>query len=92
MDKAQNELAWDAGVEEAFQSLIARTPVFLQGVARQKVSARIRRLLREQDRARVDEGLLVDAFFAETPFGFHGLLKKDLKELNIDYGQYGHKE
>ncbi len=87
-----DKILWDEGIEENFNALIEKTPVFLRGVAQEKVRGRIQSLLMEQGVSSVTQKILVDAFLKETPFGFHGLLKKDMKEMNIDYTRYGYKE
>jgi len=47
-------------------------------------------IVTREGRSQVTEKDLVDAFFAETPFGFHGPMKTDMDALGIDYTQYGH--
>lgn len=86
------DLTWDKGVQASFDALIEKTPKFLRGVAQEKVTKRIQALIASEGASVVTEKILVDAFFAETPFGFHGLLKKDMKEMNIEYTHYGHAE
>ena len=44
----------------------------------------------QANRLAVTEKDLVDAFFSETPFGFHGPMKCDMDEFGIDYTQYGY--
>ena len=47
-------------------------------------------LAEKNNRTVVTEKDLVDAFFAETPFGFHGPMKNDMESLQIDYLKYGY--
>jgi hypothetical protein len=61
-------------------------------MAEQKVGGRAEALAREAGRSKVSEKEMVDAFFLETPFGFQGMMKDDLKAAGIDYVRYGHPE
>ena len=81
---------WDPDVREKFRKLIDKVPVFLRGLAEQKVARKAESLARQDNRALVCEKDLVDAFFIETPFGFHGPMKSDMDALQIDYARYGH--
>ena len=42
------------------------------GIAEKKVSQKAESIAREKNRLEVTEKDMVDAFFSETPFGFHG--------------------
>jgi hypothetical protein len=81
---------WDQATHERFKALIGKMPVFLRPVAEKKVSDKAECLARAQGRSLITEKDMVDAFFAETPFGFQGLMKNDLTEVGIDYTRYGH--
>ena len=61
-------------------------------MAREKVSQKAENLTAQANRREVTEKDLVDACFAETPFGFHGPMKTDMEEFGIDYKKYGHGE
>ena len=86
------DITWDKNAQEKFDQLIKKTPIFLRGIAREKVSKSAEELVAESVRQEVTEKDMVDAFFAETPFGFHGPMKCDMEELGIDYAKYGHKK
>lgn len=86
----EDNLGWEAPVEEKFKALIAKMPVFLRGIAEQKIFQRAEGLVREAGRDVVTEKDLIDALFAETPFGFQGLMKNDLSDLGVDYTKYGY--
>ena len=81
---------WDQTTEEKFKQLIEKVPVFLRGIAQEKVSKKAQSLAQKENRKEVAEKDLVDAFFAETPFGFHGPMKTDMQNLGIDYTRYGY--
>ena len=83
-------IIWDEVTRQKFQQLIDKVPVFLRGMAQEKVSKRAERIVREGNRSVIEEKDMVDAFFAETPFGFHGPMKCDMEELGVDYTKYGH--
>lgn len=83
---------WDKAVKEKFKLMLAKMPVFLRGIAEKKVSDKAEDLARAQGKELIGEKDLVDAFFAETPFGFQGPMKNDLGQLGIDYTKYGYPE
>lgn len=82
---------WDETAEEKFHQMITKVPVFLRGIAKEKVSRKAEYLAGQEGRSQVSEKDMVDAFFAETPFGFHGPMKNDMKEIGIDYTLYGYE-
>ena len=45
---------------------------------------------RQDSRSEVSLKDVIDAFFMETPFGFHGPMKMDMDALGIDYEKYGY--
>jgi len=83
-------ISWEKSTEEKFRQLLEKVPVFLRDMARKKVSQKAESLAGKEGRSQVTEKDLVDAFFAETPFGFHGPMKTDMEALGIDYAKYGH--
>ncbi len=90
MDDAQVKMNWDKNAQEKFQQMIGKIPIFLRGIAEKKVSQKAENITRQENRLEVTEKDLVEAFFLETPFGFHGPMKSDMEELGIDYKKYGH--
>ena len=90
MDDAQTKINWDKNAQEKFQQMIGKIPIFLRGIAEKKVSQKAESIVRQEDRREVTEKDMVDAFFLETPFGFHGPMKSDMETFGIDYAQYGH--
>jgi hypothetical protein len=84
------KITWDKATQEKFEKMVEKIPVFLRDIARQKVARKAERLVRKENRLVVGEKDLVEAFFAETPFGFHGPMKNDMNELHIDYRKYGY--
>ena len=85
------DIAWNKDVEAKFKQLIGKVPVFLRGIAEEKVSKKAMSLTQKENRTEVSEKDMVDAFFTETPFGFHGPMKKDMQSVGVDYMKYGHK-
>jgi hypothetical protein len=85
-------IGWEPAVKDSFNRLLEKVPVFLRGVAQDKVGQRAEAIVKKEGRSLVSEKDLIDAFFAETPFGFHGPMKNDMKELGIDYKKYGHAD
>lgn len=83
-------MLWEKTTEEKFNKLIGKMPVVMRGIAQKKVSDKAQSLAQAAHKQEIGEKEMVDAFFAETPFGFQGLMKNDLQELGIDYLQYGY--
>ena len=83
---------WEKPIEEKFKLLIGKMPVFLRGIAEQTVSQKAQSLAKEANHSLINEKDMVDAFFAETPFGFQGLMKNDLNSVGIDYTKYGYEK
>jgi hypothetical protein len=83
-------MIWDKIAKENFEAVLAKIPVFLRGIAEKKVSQRAEANARKEDRLEVSPKDVVDAFFMETPFGFHGPMKMDMEALGIDYEKYGY--
>jgi hypothetical protein len=81
---------WEMDARENFEAVLNKIPVFLRDIARKKVSEKAQQFACGQHRSEVSLKDVVDAFFAETPFGFHGPMKTDMEALGIDYKKYGH--
>ena len=88
--KQDAQISWDETTREKFQQLIEKVPIFIRGIAEKNVSQKAESLVKKENRQVVCEKDLVDAFFAETPFGFHGPMKTDMTEIQIDYMKYGY--
>ncbi len=84
------QAAWDPATKKQFDQMIAKIPVFLRSIAEKKVGQRAEKIVKDSNRTVVEEKDMIDAFFAETPFGFHGPMKCDMEDLRIDYVKYGH--
>jgi len=80
---------WDSGVLKNYEQMIAKIPIFLRPMAKDKVGKKAENNARENSR-NVSEKDIIDAFFSETPFGFHGPMITDMEEFGIDYKKYGH--
>ena len=89
---SKSDITWDTDVQNKFEQMIAKIPVFLQDMAQKKVAKKAQELAQKDGREIVLEKDLVDAFFDQTPFGFHGPMKSDMEELKIDYVKYGHSK
>jgi hypothetical protein len=81
---------WDVTAKENFEAILAKIPAFLRSIAQKKVSQKAESLASQENRLEVSPKDVVDAFFMETPFGFHGPMKMDMEALGIDYEKYGH--
>lgn len=85
-------ITWDLEARKKFEQIIAKIPVFLRNIAEKRVSQKAETLTRKDNRTIVSEKDFVDAFFSETPFGFHGPMKNDMNDLGIDYTKYGYSK
>ena len=83
-------MIWEKQAQEYFEAILAKIPVFLRDVAQKKVSTRAEQFALKAARSSVTPQDVVDAFFKETPFGFHGPMKADMEALGIDYQKYGY--
>jgi hypothetical protein len=81
---------WDKTAKANFDAILARIPVFLRDIAAKKVALKAETLAGKENQLEVTPKNVVDAFFLETPFGFHGPMKIDMKALGINYEQYGY--
>ncbi len=84
------EISWDKSTQEKFKQLIAKMPIFMRPIAEKAITQKAESLARQDNRQEITEKDMVDAFFAETPFGFQGLMKNDLNAVGIDYMKYGY--
>ena len=81
---------WDDTARENFEAVISKIPVFLRPMAQKKVSEKAEKNASVRQAPLVTQKDVVDAFFMETPFGFHGPMKMDMESLGIDYKKYGY--
>ena len=89
-DNLKDGIIWEQVTKQKFDQLIEKIPVFLRPLAQDKVSKRAEKIVKESNRSVIEEKDMIDAFFIETPFGFHGPMKVDMESLGIDYMKYGH--
>ena len=83
---------WNSEAKENFEAILGKIPVFLRPIAQKKVALKAESTALGQGRTEVSPKDVVDAFFLETPFGFHGPMKADMEALGIDYTKYGHEK
>lgn len=83
-------MEWEPEVKKHFEQMIEKIPEFMRPLAQKKVLAKAERVLEQNGRQIMTKKDLVDAFFEATPFGFHGPMKTDMKELGIEYEKYGY--
>ena len=86
------KINWKKSTREKFDLMIGKIPVFLRSIAEKKVLEKVESIVRQENRSEISEKDMVDAFFAATPFGFHGPMKSDMEEFGIDYKKYGHEK
>lgn len=85
------EIQWEKTTRQKFEQLMVKIPVFMRGIAQEKISQAAQGFAKQNNRQEVIEKDMVDAFFQETPFAFQGLVKTDLQNAGIDYTQYGYE-
>ena len=83
-------VTWEKTAEDQFKKMIEKVPIFLREIAKDNVDKKAQKLVQADNRSEINEKDMVDAFFAATPFGFHGPMKCDMAELGIDYQKYGY--
>lgn len=87
-----DKLTWEKKAETKFKQMVEKIPVFLRAIAQERVSKKAEAFAQKEGRAEVTEKDVVDAFFSETPFGFHGPMKTDMAAVGIDYTKYGYEK
>lgn len=85
------DIQWQQKVRQKFEQLMNKIPVFMRGIAQQKISEAAAEAAKKDNRQEIIEKDLVDAFFKETPFAFYGPMKADLQNAGIDFTQYGYE-
>ncbi len=85
-------IIWEKATQDKFKQLIAKMPIFLRSTAEKELVKKAESLVTKGNRSEITEKDMVDAFFAETPMGFQGMMKNDLASLGIDYTQYGYEK
>ena len=83
-------ISWEQATEIKFKQIIEKVPAFMRDFAQKKVSERAKIIAMKDNRNEITEKDMVDAFFKETPFGFHGPMKTDMAAVGIDYTKYGY--
>lgn len=83
-------ITWEKSAEDKFKQIINGIPDMIRGIAETRVSQKAVSIVQADNRTEITEKDMVDAFFAETPFGFHGPMKIDMEKLGIDYVKYGY--
>jgi hypothetical protein len=83
-------ISWEKDAQIKFDQMIQKIPAVLRGIAQSKVAKKAEKLAVQDNHPEVQEKDMIDAFFCETPFGFHGPMKMDMESLQIDYTQYGY--
>ena len=86
----QKRVIWETATEEKFQKIIGGIPDMIRGIAETRVSKCAEQIVRNDNRTEITEKDMVDAFFKETPFGFHGPMKTDMTAVGVDYVKYGY--
>ena len=93
MTKTTDEnVTWDEDTKKKFDFLISKIPIALRSTAKRMITPKAETIAREDGRMMVSEKDMVDAFFAKVPASFQGAMKKDMRECNINWTQYGHPE
>ena len=84
-------ITWEKSAGEKFNKILEGIPDMIRGIAETRVSKKAESIVKADNRTEINEKDMVDAFFAETPFGFHAPMKSDMQKVGIDYAKYGHK-
>ena len=70
-DSNDDEVSWEEDVQKVYGQMLAKVPVFLRPLAKDKIGKKAENNACDNNRASVNEKDMIDAFFSETPFGFH---------------------
>ena len=89
--ETQDRITWEPTTKEKFDKIIGGIPDMIRGIAETRVSKKAESIVKNENRSVINEKDMVDAFFAETPFGFHGPMKTDMEKIGVDYKKYGHQ-
>jgi|CXWL01.1.fsa_nt_gi hypothetical protein len=87
---AQQRITWDKPAEEKFLKILEDIPEMIRGIAEARACRKAEDIVRAQNRQVIGEKDMVDAFFAETPGGFMPVMKNSMRQIGLDYTQYGH--
>lgn len=90
-NRAGTALGWDKQAEDQLFIILEQIPAMIRGIAETRVTKKAEALAKADNREEISHKDMVDAFFAETPFGFVPAMKQSMEDLGIDYAQYGHK-
>ena len=83
-------ITWENKTQEKFNQILSGIPDMIRGIAETRVSKKAESLVRAENRTEITEKDMVDAFFAETPFGFQAPMRSDMEKFGIDFKKYGH--
>ena len=89
-EQIQGRISWEKSTGEKFQIILKQIPDMVRGIAETRISKKAESIVRENNRLIIEEKDMVAAFFAETPPAFMGPMKNSMKDLGIDYIQYGY--
>lgn len=85
------QITWDKETRAKFDKILEQIPDLVRGIAEVRLIKKIEAIMKERNLAELGEKDMVDAFFAETPPAFFGMMKEGMKEVGIDYTKYGYK-
>lgn len=89
-EQSAQRITWDKTTEEKFLKILEDIPEMIRGIAEARVCRKAEDIVRAQNRQVIGEKDMVDAFFAETPGGFMPVMKNSMRQIGLDYTQYGH--
>jgi hypothetical protein len=81
-------IEWSEQAQNIFNGIIGNLPQFHRTIAQRLVKESAEAAVQQRGRAMVEEKDLIEAFFAEVPPAFRDMLKRQFKQLNIDYTNY----
>ena len=81
-----DEISWDEQTQQQFEQLIAKIPVFLRGMAKEKVSKKAQSIVRNDNRTVISEKDMVDAFGRCPPLVQRLLELADIRIRSRDFG------
>ena len=88
---SEERITWEGQAETQFQTILKQIPDMIRGIAETRIKKKTHNNVKEYNRLVITEKYIVDSFFAETPAAFMDAMKNSMKDLGVDYAQYGHQ-
>lgn len=82
-------MRWEPELQEKFELMIARIPLFHRGIAKCAVVRKAEENAAIRNSRIVTEKDLISAFFSDVPGPFYSMMIRLLEQSGFDYRRYG---